>query len=100
MNHQVRGTIDTHAPRLPGVYIITSDVLEKCVYVGRAQDIQHRLLQHYTGESRESTIINRCHPNRFRYIVLPTHRERVLFEHLLKKGLHPLYDRVMEKLSS
>ena len=78
MNYSVLGTIDD-APKLPGVYIIMSDLLDECVYVGRATNIQRRLSEHYDSESRESAIINGCYPNRFEYIVFPTHIERVFW---------------------
>lgn len=68
--------IDT-SPKLPGVYIIGSDALDAYVYVGRALNIQHRVGQHYSGESRESWLINCLDPDWFVVLWSPPYLLRI-----------------------
>lgn len=85
--------IDT-SPTLPGVYIIRRGA-DDYVYVGRTQNIQHRVGQHYLGESRESLLINCLRPDWFEFVVLWSHEDQVWFEAWLKKRLDPLYDQII-----
>ena len=90
--------IDMYAPNLPGVYIIGSNALDSYVYVGRAENIQHRLEQHCMGESQQSWLINLLRPDWFEFVVLSSYEDRVLAEALLKMRLDPLYDQIRREI--
>lgn len=90
--------VNTYVPNLPGVYIIGSNALKKCVYVGRTRNIRRRLRQHFKGKSTESWLINLLRPDCFKFVVLRSHEDRVFAEALLKMRLDPLYDQIRREI--
>ena len=90
MPKYTRYDIERYAPTSPGVYNIEQSS-GRSVYIGEAENIQRRLLQHWRGYSDESDCINSNFPEFFDYeIVYGGKSKRVTKEIALKLLYDPI----------
>ena len=93
--------IEKHAPTDPGIYFIVREYYDKqavWVYIGQAEDVQDRLLEHYGGFSDESGWINACKPTTFGVLLVPGgEKRRRIIEDRFIELLNPLCNKTQNK---
>ncbi len=89
-HHFTRPAVINDAPNVSGVYGIFRD--GAWIYVGEAQDIQARLIQHLTAD--DSADIRAQHPTGFTFERVPA-AARVARQNALIAELNPICNRRM-----
>ena len=78
------GVVNNVPSNVSGVYGIFQTYVhgQKCIYIGRANDLLARLTQHVKGWSKEAPCIEKQHPTTITYEVVPSNaleREKQLY---------------------